>query len=173
MIFGGKEALILVAGLAVGGIYGPNAIKTADKPQCAVSAAMGAEARKEGGKPYELNSDHPQFGFFDLDGGFDLQGWGAAAKAAVLIRLRDPLNANFSVLYAVGDKRIGKIFPIIVCGRVNAKNGSGGFTGDDPFVFYPSDDVLTIEKHSAAKEWNAYCAGEHVDPKNGSQRAEN
>jgi hypothetical protein len=49
----------------------------------------------------------------------------AAAQATVSAELRDPGSAHFSGLgYHKG----------VVCGRVNAKNGFGGYSGDRRFI---------------------------------------
>jgi hypothetical protein len=56
----------------------------------------------------------------------------AEAKAAVTATLRDPASATFDGLF------LGRVNPRTgipaVCGRVNAKNGYGGYAG--PVKFY-------------------------------------
>lgn len=50
----------------------------------------------------------------------------ARAQEAVRAKLRDPSSAQFGYI------RAGK--PGVICGRVNAKNGMGGYAGSQQFV---------------------------------------
>lgn len=50
----------------------------------------------------------------------------AQAQAAVRAKLRDPASAQFGYI------RAGK--PGVMCGRVNSKNGFGGYDGGQQFV---------------------------------------
>lgn len=53
-----------------------------------------------------------------------------AARLAVEDRLRDPDSAKFDVLYTSDKSGI-----VVVCGVVNAKNGFGGYAGDEEFIY--------------------------------------
>lgn len=54
----------------------------------------------------------------------------AAVQTGVKQRLKDPASATFRDFKAVTDTK----GLISVCGYVNAKNGFGGYTGDEPFT---------------------------------------
>jgi hypothetical protein len=74
-------------------------------------------------------------------------------KMAIKSRLRDPESAQFGRVWAGGDSQF------VACGKVNAKNGFGGYTGEEfywgvpPLVITSSD----VEKLSA-KERKAMVA---------------
>jgi len=148
-----KVLLIAVATVAFWGVAAPF-----------IAKIPASEPHPSNVKIYQITADHPQFGSLDLDGWLDVSAWGSSTKAAVLAQLRDPDSAKFSEIFAVGDRKVGKAFPVIICGKVNAKNGFGGFTGDQPFVRFMATGAVTLEKQTAIKEWNAYCAGGHKDP---------
>jgi hypothetical protein len=95
----------------------------------------------------------------------------AAAKAAVRKQLRDPGSARFEdvKIKTVSGKRA-------VCGSINAKNGAGGMTGSNYFVFdgkiatvlvtgpastNPTSfdpDVLTMTFHNGYPVYEAFCS---------------
>jgi hypothetical protein len=54
----------------------------------------------------------------------------AAVQHGVKLLLSDPESARFGLMVA-GRDRMGAI---TVCGLVNAKNGSGGYTGEKPYM---------------------------------------
>jgi len=76
------------------------------------------------------------------------------AEAAVLGQLRDPHSARF-------DDRIHVVRPgEIVCGKVNARNGFGGYTGLKAFIY--DHGMLFSEEgggNKFADLWNTECAG--------------
>jgi hypothetical protein len=94
----------------------------------------------------------------------------AKAKAAVRKQLREPGSAQFSdiKIKSSGDKKG-------VCGMVNAKNGTGGMTGTNFFVFdgeYASilvtggasqnptsfgPDILSVTISRGLKNYEAFC----------------
>lgn len=53
-----------------------------------------------------------------------------AAKRAVKSTLKDPDSAEFKDVYVNYTEEYG----VVACGRVNAKNSLGGYTGDKAFV---------------------------------------
>lgn len=63
------------------------------------------------------------------------------AKQAVEARLRDPGSAEFRNVGVYWPVRSVKT-PQAVCGEVNGKNGFGGFTGYQAFVWLPFDANL-------------------------------
>ncbi len=64
------------------------------------------------GKPFKLSS-----------------GQQSAVRAGIRERLKDPDSAKFAAISAVKDDK-GIVY---VCGKVNAKNSYGGYTGMSPF----------------------------------------
>src|SRR5262245_59954783 len=62
------------------------------------------------------------------------------AKAAVLKTLKDPDSARFTDIKHVYMPGGGW-----VCGRVNAKNGFGGYDGPKVFLYYISNQTLRTE----------------------------
>lgn len=65
----------------------------------------------------------------------------ATVQSTVKRALKDPASAIFGDMKAaqLNDGRMQ------VCGLVNAKNGFGGYTGDEPFEGYLAGDTFTIE----------------------------
>ena len=63
------------------------------------------------------------------------------AQAAVKATLRDPGSAQFRDLasFGVGHNRA-------VCGKVNAKNGFGGYSDFAPFVYYEQTKIVDIAR---------------------------
>jgi len=57
----------------------------------------------------------------------------AFATEAVKRKLRDPNSAEFRKVNAYEPAANA----LVVCGEVNAKNGSGGYAGFEPFVWVP------------------------------------
>lgn len=77
-----------------------------------------------------------------------------AARLAVLASARDPDSVKFDGLMHV--VRPGEI----VCGKVNARNGFGGYTGFRAFIY--DHGMLFTEEHNGKtfqEDWNARCAG--------------
>lgn len=74
---------------------------------------------------------------------------GAEAVTAVKARLRDPSGASFDQLYSKGGA---------YCGKVNARNGFGGKSGWQRFVY--ADGVATLEEDGAlfTRRWSTNCA---------------
>lgn len=66
----------------------------------------------------------------------------SAAKEAVRQQLRDPESARFSGVYVHRGPS-----GAAVCGRVNAKNGFGGYTGDSDFFVIGSAAVLETDEN--------------------------
>jgi len=58
----------------------------------------------------------------------------AAAKAAILKKLKDPGSAQFSGFSTERSPALGDM----ICGMVNAKNGYGGYAGARGFIYYPA-----------------------------------
>jgi hypothetical protein len=74
----------------------------------------------------------------------------SSAKYAVKLRLKDPDSAEFErVRYLPNDA---------VCGKVNAKNGLGGYTGFQRFVNGPAG-VSLEEDEGFWDVWSADCKG--------------
>ncbi len=65
----------------------------------------------------------------------------AAAETAVRKKLRDPESAMFSEV----DVRLENGS---VCGRVNAKNGFGGYVGNEHFAFFQGNAAVGSEDPS-------------------------
>lgn len=59
-----------------------------------------------------------------------------AVQASVRRVLRDPESARFGNMVAAQSSQ----GPLTVCGWVNAKNGFGGYTGDEPYFGYFTPD---------------------------------
>lgn len=76
------------------------------------------------------------------------------AKQLLAPRLRDPDSAKITALIAF---RTGK--RLILCGKVNAKNGYGGYGGPQAFVI-SDDGVLLGEGELTAERVLAECNGE-------------
>lgn len=69
------------------------------------------------------------------------------ARVAVRDKLRDPDSAQFGTI-VVRDK---PEFGVVVCGMVNTKNGFGGYSGEQPFIFANgSAEVLAADAVSVA-----------------------
>lgn len=78
------------------------------------------------------------------------------AKRKVPQSLRDPDSAKFRDVFAVATDKGG----LVVCGKVNAKNAFGGYTGYTSFMFNSQITVLEeqVEAAEFVKAWNAMCA---------------
>lgn len=59
------------------------------------------------------------------------------AEDAVRRLLRDPESARFSEVRAFPDRNV-------VCGKVNARNGFGGYVGDELFAYRPGEGAVII-----------------------------
>lgn len=80
------------------------------------------------------------------------QGAETAAKAAVLSELRDPGNAVFDQVELLSNG--------VVCGYVNARNGFGGYTGSQPFMFGDPVGGLMMQERGGARFlrlWHTKC----------------
>ena len=64
----------------------------------------------------------------------------AEAKTAVKATLRDPESAQFSDMDSIEDGR-GKV----ICGKVNSKNGLGGYSGFATFVYVEYKQTKFVE----------------------------
>jgi hypothetical protein len=65
----------------------------------------------------------------------------AEARAAVLMKLKDPESARWGAEY------YGSIPPnksIVICGAVNSKNSYGGYVGRVPYVYFQKIKKLYI-----------------------------
>ena len=63
----------------------------------------------------------------------------AAAKQVVTGKLKDPESAKFVDMRRKTTPNMKGEPTDVVCGRVNAKNGFGGYTGNKPFVYFVGD----------------------------------
>lgn len=80
------------------------------------------------------------------------QGAEMAAKAAVLSELRDPSSAVFEQVELLSNG--------VVCGYVNARNGFGGYTGSQPFMFGDPVGGLVMQERGGARFlrlWRTKC----------------
>ena len=77
------------------------------------------------------------------------------SKQKMETELRDPESAKYQEVYAhsFGDSAY------VFCGRVNAKNGFGGYTGVERFV--AASTVVALERSMIAfnEIWQMYCTG--------------
>jgi hypothetical protein len=66
------------------------------------------------------------------------------AHDAVRELLRDPVSANFREDVNV----LGEVYPEqgVVCGSVNSKNGFGGYSGDEPYVYVRGEGATLGER---------------------------
>lgn len=70
----------------------------------------------------------------------------ATAKQAVLAGLKDPGSAQFVGAFDRRTKVNGFGQPVdVVCGRVNAKNSFGGYTGAKLFVYRANDQRVFLD----------------------------
>jgi hypothetical protein len=72
------------------------------------------------------------------------------AHRAIKERLRDPDSAIFDDQQSWMDHRVVIVHrqygqPIFVCGRVNAKNGYGGYTGDQQYVVSVKSGAVQLD----------------------------
>lgn len=76
----------------------------------------------------------------------------AAAKKAVIARLKDPDSAKFGKVVYRPDG--------VVCGYVNAKNSFGGYTGEKAFISLGGPNMTWLHGESKDFEttWNKRCA---------------
>jgi len=75
-----------------------------------------------------------------------------AAKRAVTGELKDPDSAQFKDLRANYTEKFG----VVACGRVNARNDFGGYTGFRRFVF--GDGRVILEgRNNVADAWVEAC----------------
>ena len=83
--------------------------------------------------------------------------WVAISQTAVRNRLRDPNSAQFSDVYftraQLGGRRI-----TVVCGRVNSRNGFGGYSGTQRFIA-SGNDLVFLEEEVADFDvsWRQIC----------------
>ena len=66
----------------------------------------------------------------------------SAAKAALTKTLKDPGSAQFTDVVR-GTSSVGVDY---VCGKVNARNSYGGYTGPKGFLYQVADNKLTTEE---------------------------
>ncbi|MCD2164669.1 hypothetical protein [Comamonas koreensis] len=83
------------------------------------------------------------------------------AKSAVGMRLKDPESARFGEAFVVVPTEKSDTYPDlkIVCGRVNAKNSYGGYTGEIRFIVWlgkpegaSSSEVLEVEMEKRSED---------------------
>lgn len=89
-------------------------------------------------------------------------------EMAVKQQLRDPDSAVFGRMNIYSDRKLNDYYTPAVCGRVNAKNGFGGYTGEKAFVFIVPLTAVMIEgsldqkrAELFVKTYNQLCAGTH------------
>lgn len=75
-----------------------------------------------------------------------------SAKRAVRNSLKDPDSAEFKDVYA----NYTEEFDVVACGKVNAKNGLGGYTGYKRFVS-SGQSVILEGRDDLAKAWKDAC----------------
>lgn len=85
----------------------------------------------------------------------------AAIREAVKGKLRDPDSARFGRAFMTCGEKFAKQPMTFICGYVNAKNGFGGYTGDQPYMIIV--DLGLVEASASAKDWNRYCAGTRMN----------
>ena len=74
------------------------------------------------------------------------------AKKFVSRNLKDPDSAIFGVVFPSGDSSE------IACGKVNAKNSYGGYTGEKRFIAIPSQGGVSFEgDEEFDSQWNKLC----------------
>ena len=120
--------LLLMA--ACGAIFGGD-----DEDSTTTSSARKAEEKKE---------------MSDVE---TMSGFQVLAKQKMEETLRDPGSAKYQDVYAhkIGDGNF------IFCGRVNAKNGFGGYTGFERFVASPLIVGTEGSVDDFAQVWNEFC----------------
>lgn len=72
----------------------------------------------------------------------------AAAKTALLASLKDPDSAKLSDMRRSGS---------FVCGRVNSKNGFGGYAGNGTFSVDSAGEVLIAGESVGLAVWSSPC----------------
>lgn len=87
------------------------------------------------------------------------------AKTVIPKQLRDPASATFGKINAHTDRKFKGKPVTAVCGAVNGKNGFGGFTGMQEFVFIAETNSLVFDNNTDNSKfvelWNSLCAGKH------------
>lgn len=76
----------------------------------------------------------------------------ANAKRALRAELKDPESAQFKDVYA----NYTEEYDVVACGRVNAKNGFGGYTGFKRFVS-SGKSVILEGRDNIAQAWREAC----------------
>jgi hypothetical protein len=66
------------------------------------------------------------------------------AKIAVRKNLKDPDSAKFSDIFRKSQTNKDGVPVDLICGRVNAKGGFGGYTGANPFVYFVAENKLNL-----------------------------
>ncbi len=82
----------------------------------------------------------------------------AQGEALVRARMKDPASVQFSGSFA------SRAYPSgvpTVCGRVNAKNGFGGYVGFTPFMVQGSTVIVQqrYKEKVFQREWDRSCTG--------------
>ena len=107
-----------VAVLIVGAVVFNALIKTASPdPLASLSPAQRDSARRADASVETLRRRASETAF--------------NGKLAIKSRLRDPESAQFGRVWAGGDSQV------VACGYVNAKNGFGGYTGEELYWGVP------------------------------------
>jgi hypothetical protein len=84
------------------------------------------------------------------------------AQDAVKALLRDPASAVFDHMASrsacVAEAKDGPCVPAVVtCGTVNSKNGFGGYTGAERFIFLGSRTMFETKSAGFASVWRQAC----------------
>jgi len=151
------------AGIAIGALIGvvaltrsppsPSAAPAdgASAATAASTAATEASADVDNPNPESASSAVPM----EQNGAFATY-IGLESIKALKANLRNPDTAKFSDVWVESSYVEGK--PILfTCGKVNAENGFGGFTGPIGFIGFASN-VMTAEDAGYADMWNSTCA---------------
>jgi hypothetical protein len=79
------------------------------------------------------------------------------AEESVKRRLRDPESAHFGSINTFPQGDSGMV--VVVCGYVNAKNGFGGYTGEERFVSIggAGRPLLSSDGEDFATAWAQFC----------------
>lgn len=72
------------------------------------------------------------------------------AKAAVLLKLKDPNSAKFGILTAMTSPNAHGEPTDVICGTVNAKNSYGGYAGATPFVYFVQSGDVKIKNEMSS-----------------------
>jgi hypothetical protein len=131
--------------------------KLVPRSEPAVAAAPVAEAPQKQAQEPEATKPEPERPMTAAEKKAQQEKWfGAetvvAAERAVRGELKDPDAAQFKDVRANHTEQFG----VVACGRVNAKNEFGGYTGFRRFVF--GDGRVILEgRDNVADAWTEAC----------------